>query len=169
MTTSNVLKATTNAMLILSPCIHAKKSSNAFYSGTIQTNLPDGSYLVKFTDWLKFGVCHPTWPQEQLVHSVGAIEIEFPNGLVQNDNAKGPVPLSIFKAWNFMFLHSLSWDRTQEISVHLKQSLRNAKTTMPIARESNKVCCQLQIGIWKIRIPIRDHSKINMSRSLLGH
>ena len=106
--TTNISSGNNATMLILSPCIYAKKSSNAFYSGNIQNKLPDGSYLVKFTDgsiesveerdimWLGFwGLPPSTWPQTPLVHSVGAINMEFPKGLVQNDNANGPTSHSV--------------------------------------------------------------------------
>ena len=53
-TTNNSLSDNSSinpSMLILSPCIYAKRSSNnAFYSGNIQTKLPDGHYLVRFSD-----------------------------------------------------------------------------------------------------------------------
>lgn len=96
------------SMLILSPCIYAKRSSNnAFYSGNIQTKLPDGRYLVRFTDgasksieernimWLGFwGLPPSTWPRTPHVHTLGALNMNFANRFAQNDKPKGPIPHS---------------------------------------------------------------------------
>ena len=45
--------------------------------------------------WLGFwGLPPSTWPRNPHVHALGASNMNFPNGFAQNDNPKGPIPLS---------------------------------------------------------------------------
>ena len=95
-------------MLIITRSIYAKRSNDAFYTGNIETKLPDGSYLVKFMDgasesveerdimWLGFWGLPPwTWPRNPIVQSAGPANVDFLNGLVQNENTKEPIPNSV--------------------------------------------------------------------------
>ena len=94
-------------MLILTRSIYAKRSNDAFYPGNIETKLPDGSYLVKFTDgasesveerdimWLGFWGLPPwTWPRNPIVQCAGPANMDFLTTLVQNENTKEPIPNS---------------------------------------------------------------------------
>ena len=88
-----------SSMLILTRAIYARRSNDAFYPGTIESKLPDGSYLVKFTDssserveehditWLGFlGLPPWSWPRNPVVHTVEPSNVNIMNGPAQSDN-----------------------------------------------------------------------------------
>lgn len=91
-------------MLILSGAIYAKKSNNSFCPGTIETKLPDGSYLVKFTDgaserveeheitWLGFWGLPPwLWPRNPIVQPVDSTEALLINTQLRNNDTKDDI------------------------------------------------------------------------------
>ncbi|XP_028405853.1 uncharacterized protein LOC114528428 [Dendronephthya gigantea] len=95
-----------NSLLMLSRAVYVKKSDNTFYPGTIDTKLPDGSYLVKFTDsssdrvaenhivWLGFwGLPPKCWPRNPIVQTAGPIDmaLDFLDRHKNSDNSSHSV------------------------------------------------------------------------------